>query len=78
MCIRDRICTDKSTILKEPAPEVYVDSLGDNAVNLTLRYWAKNEDFWQAKFYVHEESKLRFDDAGIEIPFPQRAMHTIK
>ena len=73
-----KICTDKSTILKDPAPEVYVDSLGDNAVNITLRYWAKNEDFWQAKFYVHEESKLRFDDAGIEIPFPQRVMHTIK
>ena len=73
-----KICTDKSTILKEPAPEVYVDSLGDNSVNLTLRYWAKNEDFWQAKFYIHEESKLSFDDAGIEIPFPQRVMHTIK
>ena len=73
-----KICADKSTILKEPAPEVYVDSLGDNAVNITLRYWVKNEDFWQAKFYVHEESKLRFDDAGIEIPFPQRVMHTIK
>lgn len=73
-----KICDEKITILKDPAPEVYVGSLGDNAVNLSLRYWAKNEDFWDAKFYVHEESKLRFDDAGIEIPFPQRVMHTLK
>lgn len=76
--ILQKICADRSTILKEPAPEVYVDSLGDNAVNLTLRYWAKNEDFWEAKFYVHEESKLRFDAADIEIPFPQRVIQTIK
>ncbi len=73
-----KICSDNETILKDPAPEVYVAALGDSSVNLSLRYWAKNEDFWKAKFYVHEESKLRFDEAGIEIPFPQRVMHNIK
>lgn len=73
-----KICSDNDAILKDPAPEVYVGSLGDSAVNLSLRFWAKNEDFWQAKFYVHEESKLRFDDAEIEIPFPQRVMHSLK
>lgn len=69
-----QLCVDNEQILKEPAPEVYVGSLGDSAVNISLRYWAKNEDFWQAKFYVHEESKSRFDAAGIEIPFPQRVI----
>ncbi|GMN11981.1 mechanosensitive ion channel family protein [Croceitalea sp. MTPC9] len=73
-----KICADNEHILEEPAPEVYVGSLGDSSVNLSLRFWAKNEDFWPAKFFVHEESKLRFDDAGIEIPFPQRVMHSIK
>lgn len=71
-----KICADNEHILKEPVPEVYVGSLGDSSVNLSLRFWAKNEHFWAAKFYVHEESKLRFDDAGIEIPFPQRVMHS--
>ncbi len=70
-----KICADNELILKEPAPEVYVGSLGDSSVNLSLRFWAKNENFWPAKFYVHEESKLRFDDAGIEIPFPQMDVH---
>ena len=73
-----KICADNEHILKEPAPEVYVGSLGDSSVNLSLRFWAKNENFWPAKFYVHEESKLRFDEAGIEIPFPQRVMHSKK
>ena len=71
-----KICSDNSAVLKDPAPEVYVGALGDSSVNLSLRYWAKNEDFWAAKFYIHEESKLRFDEAGIEIPFPQRVIHS--
>ncbi|UJH68332.1 mechanosensitive ion channel family protein [Allomuricauda sp. SCSIO 65647] len=71
------ICANDGRILKEPAPEVYVDSLGDSSVNLTLRFWAPNEVFWPARFNLIEQSKLRFDEAGIEIPFPQRVVHQI-
>ncbi len=69
------ICTQNEKILTEPLPEVYVGELGDSSVNLTLRFWAKNEDFWAAHFYVIEELKQRFDDSEIEIPFPQRVIH---
>ncbi|MEM1260491.1 MAG: mechanosensitive ion channel domain-containing protein [Bacteroidota bacterium] len=72
------ICANDSRILKEPAPEVYVDSLGDSAVNLTLRFWAPNDVFWPARFDLIEQSKLQFDKAGIEIPFPQRVVHRIE
>ncbi len=70
-----QICAENDHILKEPAPEVYVGALADSAVNLTLRFWARNENFWAAHWYVMEETKLRFDEAGIEIPFPQRVIH---
>tara|TARA_R110000868_G_scaffold102146_7_gene281392 strand:- start:54188 stop:55012 length:825 start_codon:yes stop_codon:yes gene_type:complete len=66
-----KICLDNDNILKEPAPVVYVDALADSSVNLTLRFWANNSDFWEAHFYVLEQTKLRFDQEGIEIPFPQ-------
>ncbi|WP_047418993.1 mechanosensitive ion channel family protein [Cellulophaga sp. Hel_I_12] len=65
------ICASKESILKDPEPVVYVDALADSSVNLTLRFWAKNEDFWDAHFHVLEETKLAFDKEGIEIPFPQ-------
>ncbi|WP_136466084.1 mechanosensitive ion channel family protein [Flagellimonas onchidii] len=71
------ICADNPDILKEPAPEVYVGELADSSVNLTLRFWAQNDLFWPAHFYVIEETKLRFDQAGIEIPFPQRVVHEV-
>lgn len=69
-----QICSEKEIILKEPMPEVYVDELADSSVNLSLRFWANNADFWAAHFYVLEEIKHRFDDNDIEIPFPQRVV----
>ncbi|BDW92924.1 MULTISPECIES: mechanosensitive ion channel family protein [Flavobacteriaceae] len=70
-----QICADNPNINTEPAPEVYVGNLGDSSVDLSLRFWANNDVFWAAHFYVIEQTKLRFDEAGIEIPFPQRVMH---
>lgn len=73
-----KICTENANILKDPAPEVYVAELADSSVNLSLRFWAKNDVFWAAHFHVMEEIKTRFDAAGIEIPFPQRVFHQIQ
>lgn len=70
-----QICAENENILKDPAPEVYVDALADSSVNLSLRFWAENSVFWAAHFHVIEETKRRFDEAGIEIPFPQRVVH---
>ncbi|MBR9853653.1 MAG: mechanosensitive ion channel [Algicola sp.] len=72
-----QICADNPNINTEPAPEVYVGNLGDSSVDLSLRFWANNDVFWPAHFYVIEQTKLRFDEAGIEIPFPQRVMHQL-
>lgn len=71
-----KICHEHTDILKDPKPSVYVANLADSAVELSLRFWAKNEDFWEAHFYVIETLKVEFDKAGIEIPFPQRVLHT--
>ena len=72
------ICAEDERILSEPAPEVYVGALADSSVNLSLRFWAKNEHFWAAHFNVMETVKLRYDQEGIEIPFPQRDVHLIQ
>jgi small conductance mechanosensitive channel len=73
-----RICALHEGILKDPEPVVYVGNLADSAVELSLRFWAKNEDFWDAHFHVMETLKIEFDAAGIEIPFPQRVIHTVE
>lgn len=57
-------------VMKDPAPQVMVAELADSSVNLSLRYWATNADFWDCRWHIIEEAKMRFDAEGIEIPFP--------
>jgi small conductance mechanosensitive channel len=64
-------------VLKDPAPVVFVDVLGDSAVVLRYRVWIGNADYWATQRYLLEETKRRLDAAGIEIPFPQRVVHMI-
>ncbi len=71
------LVTEQETVLKieDKMPMVAVAELGDSSVNFTLRYWAKNEDFWNLRWHILEEGKARLEAAGISIPFPQRDVH---
>ncbi len=71
------LCEKDERILNDPEPVVFVANLGDSSVDLSLRFWAKNEDFWAAHFDMLENLKGRFDEEGIEIPFPQRVVHAV-
>jgi len=59
-------------VLAEPEPLVYVDSLGDSAVILSIRAWAPSEKWFDVRTEIVERVKRALDEAGIEIPFPQR------
>lgn len=65
-------------ILAEPAPIVGVASHGDNAVILDLKVWCSTESFFDVKYYLEENVKLAFDEAGIGIPYPQMDIHLVK
>lgn len=62
-------------VLADKDKLVYVDSLGDSAVVMGLRFWVKKEDFWSVKWRVTENVKYALDEAGISIPFPQMDVH---
>lgn len=51
--------------------QVYVDTYGDSAINVGLRFWVKADDYWTAKWTANEQIKEKFDAAGISIPFNQ-------
>ncbi len=71
------LITEQETVLKIEGrmPMVAVAELGDSSVNLMVRYWANNEDFWNLRWLVLEEGKASLEAAGISIPFPQRDVH---
>lgn len=66
---------EQEGIFEDPEPMVVVTELADSSVNLSLRFWATNDDFWGCHWYTIEESKARLEAAGISIPFPQRDVH---
>lgn len=71
------LVNEQDTVLQieGKAPMVAVNELTDRSVNLTLRYWAKNEDFWALRWHVLEEAKRRLEQAGIKNPYPQRDIY---
>ncbi|MFT5335152.1 MAG: small conductance mechanosensitive channel [Halioglobus sp.] len=75
--LQDIIAAD-DRVLAEPAPVIALSELADSSVNFIVRPWAKSEDYWAVKWDTTETVKLKFDEAGISIPYPQMDVHMNK
>ncbi len=62
-------------VLDSPEPMVRVNELGDSSVNFIVRPWVKTTDYWDVYWDITRNVKLRLDEEGISIPFPQRDVH---
>ncbi len=60
--------------LKHPKPKVYVDNLGDNAVNIKVRIWAPSTEWFDVKMELLWIIKKTMEQNGIEIAFPQQTL----
>lgn len=69
------IYTSHPKVLKDHPIQVFVDQLADSAVIIGGRGWTATDDYWQTRWDITEEIKLRLDEAGIEIPFNQMDVH---
>ena len=62
-------------VLSMPEPLVRLHQLADSSVDFIVRPWVKTEDYWDVYWDLTRAVKLRFDQEGISIPFPQRDVH---
>lgn len=69
-----KLLDSNDKILKDPAPQVLVAELADSSVNLTLRFWCTNENYWDVYWQVKAQLKNAIESAGLNIPFPQRVI----
>jgi small-conductance mechanosensitive channel len=60
--------------LKNPEPQVFVDNLGDNAVNLIVRIWSPATEWYGVKMELLWRIKQALEKEGIEIAFPQQVV----
>lgn len=65
-------------VLKDPAVTIAVSELADSSVNFVFRPWVNSSDYWGVFWAMNERIKIRFDELGIEIPFPQMDVHLDK
>ena len=56
-------------------PTVAVSELNNSSVDLTLWLWVKVEDYWTVWKSIREDIYIAFNNAGVEIPFPQVTVH---
>ncbi|MGI9374406.1 MAG: mechanosensitive ion channel family protein [Hyphomicrobiales bacterium] len=59
-------------VLDDPEPFAKVVNLGDSSVDIAMRIWCENADYWDLKFAMTRNVKLAFDDQGISIPYPHQ------
>ncbi len=71
-----QICKDHPNILPDPAPVVSFDAFGESTLKLTLRAFLANLDVrLQTLHELNTRIHRAFNEAGIEISFPQRDLH---
>ena len=69
------ILAQHDKILDDPEPMVRLHTLNESSVDFVVRPWVKTDDYWDIYWDVTRAVKMRFDEEGISIPFPQQDMH---
>jgi small conductance mechanosensitive channel len=69
------IVASHEKVLEDPAPVIRLHTLNESSVDFIVRPWVKTDDYWDVYWDVTRAVKMRFDEDGISIPFPQRDIH---
>ena len=62
-------------IIASPAPTVFVSSLADSAVVLTVRFWTHYADMYAVAADINEQLYMTLPKKKIHFPFPQMDVH---
>lgn len=62
-------------VLEDPEPLVHMVGYGNSSVDLKFVVWCVREDWINVKNQMYEQVKKRFDDEGVEIPFPHLSLY---
>ena len=61
--------------LNDPEPIVVFTGFGDSSLDFLFGVWAVKADWLKLKNSIAEDVKCRFDEEGIEIPFPHLSLY---
>ena len=73
-----QIMSEDKRVKQDPAPVVYLTSLGESAVNISARAWVDNADYWGVYFDLNERIYNELPKHGLNFPFPQLSVRVEK
>ncbi len=73
--ILKEIMESHELVLNSPSPVIHLHTLNESSVDFVVRPWVKVKDYWEVYWDITRSVKLRFDEEGITIPFPQHDVH---
>lgn len=73
--VLEQAITTVDLCVGDPEPAVVLMALGGSSIDWSVRAWARNDDYLDAKQAAIRAVKLELDKAGIEIPYPQMDVH---
>jgi len=72
------VISQETRFLKDPAPSVMVQSLGETGIGITLRAWVSSDVYWSTYWDEMKKVKEKIQEAGLTIAFPQRIVRLVK
>jgi small conductance mechanosensitive channel len=76
IAILQDLVAKEERLLENPAPSIFVAEWAESWVEIALRPWARNENWWDMLTDLPRQVALRFAAEGIDIPYPRLAMAT--
>ena len=72
-------CTQQTRVLSDPAPSAALSAFGADGLEFTVIYWIEDPEKGQLnlKSDINRAILKALQTQGIEIPFPQRVVHTV-
>lgn len=65
------VAESNPAIFTEPAPLIGIAKQGEGRIDVDLKVWCSTEDYQEVSYYLQEQVKLAFDEAGVRMAPPQ-------
>jgi small conductance mechanosensitive channel len=76
--VLNELITLDNRFLKDPPVQIIVQSMQDSYMNIAVRAWTKNSDYWDVYWKYMRTFREKFEEAGLYIPFPRQNIHIIQ
>jgi small conductance mechanosensitive channel len=71
----NNIIETEPKFLKDPAPQIIVQSYQDSNLSLAIRAWTNINDYWDIYWKHMRNIREKIEEAGLKIPLPQHEIN---